>query len=44
VSHLIGNRASFLRTKAPMLRVPDKLSGWHSQDLSTKSSSEQRSI
>ena len=20
-------------TKAPMLRVPDKLSGWHSQDL-----------
>jgi hypothetical protein len=33
VSHLIGNRASFLCTKAPMLRVPDKLSGWHSQDL-----------
>jgi hypothetical protein len=32
VSHLIGNRASFLCTKAPMLRVPDKLSG-HSQDL-----------
>jgi hypothetical protein len=29
VSHLIGNRASFLCTKAPMLRVPDKLSGWH---------------
>ena len=24
VSHLIGNRASFLCTKAPMLRVPDK--------------------
>src|SRR6266487_1013273 len=33
VSHLIGNRASFLCTKAPMLRVPDKLSRWHSQDL-----------
>src|SRR5262249_14649685 len=32
VSHLIGNRASFLCTKAPMPRVPDKLSG-HSQDL-----------
>jgi hypothetical protein len=30
VSHLVGNRASFLCTKAPMLRVPDKLSGWHS--------------
>jgi hypothetical protein len=23
VSHLIGNRASFLCTKAPMVRVPD---------------------
>src|SRR6266508_84965 len=33
VSHLIGNRASFLCTKAPMLRVPDKISRWHSQDL-----------
>src|SRR5262249_43871621 len=33
VGHLIGNRASFLCTKAPMLRVPDKLSGWHFQDL-----------
>ena len=32
VGHLIGNRASFLCTKAPMLRVPNKLSG-HSQDL-----------
>ena len=31
--HLIGNRASFLCTKAPMLRIPDELSGWHSQDL-----------
>jgi hypothetical protein len=30
-SHLIGNRASFLCTKAPMLRVPDKLSSWHSR-------------
>jgi len=30
VSHrLIGNRASFLRTKAPMLRVPDELSRRH---------------
>src|SRR5215469_11500978 len=29
VSHLIDNRASFLCTKAPMLRVPDKLSGGH---------------
>src|SRR5262249_9499820 len=33
VSHLIGNRASFLCTKAPMLRVRDKLSGWHGQRL-----------
>src|SRR5262249_6226372 len=33
VSHLIGNRPSFLCTKAPMLRIPDELSGWHSQDL-----------
>src|SRR5215510_4311408 len=33
VGHLIGNRASFLCTKAPMLRIPDKLSGWHFQDL-----------
>src|SRR5262249_21735411 len=32
VGHLIGNRASFLCTKAPMLRVPDEFSGWHSQD------------
>jgi hypothetical protein len=23
VSHLIGNRASFLCTKAPMLRIPE---------------------
>jgi hypothetical protein len=22
VGHLVGNRASFLRTKAPMLRIP----------------------
>src|SRR5262249_46576362 len=29
VSHLIDNRASFLCTRAPMLRVPDKFSGWH---------------
>src|SRR6516225_3199251 len=29
VSHLIGNRASFLCTKAPMLRGHDKVSGWH---------------
>src|SRR5215813_9091235 len=42
--HLIGNRASLLCTKAPMLRIPDKLFLWHSQDLSTKSSLEQRSI
>src|SRR5215467_9622449 len=27
--HLIGNRASFLCTEAPMLRVPDELAGWH---------------
>jgi hypothetical protein len=33
VGHLIGNRASFLCTKAPMLRVLDELSGWHSEDL-----------
>src|SRR5262249_8227928 len=26
---LIGNRASFLCTEAPMLRVPDECSGWH---------------
>src|SRR5215831_10684001 len=31
--HLISNRASFLCTKAPMVRVPDELFGWHSQDL-----------
>src|SRR5262249_36467464 len=29
VGHLIGNRAGFLCTKAPMLRVPDELAGWH---------------
>src|SRR5499433_3085232 len=29
VNHLIGNRPSFLCTKAPMLRDHDKLSGWH---------------
>src|SRR6516165_10931292 len=29
VCHLIGNRASFLCTKPPMLRVPDERSGWH---------------
>src|SRR5215831_11141800 len=29
VSHLIGNRASFLCTKAPMLRVSGERSGWH---------------
>src|SRR5215831_14855463 len=29
VSHLIGNRASFPCTKAPTLRVPDKVSEWH---------------
>src|SRR5262249_32289441 len=28
VNHLIGNRARFLCTKAPMRRVPE--SGWHS--------------
>jgi len=33
VSHLIGNCASFLCTNAPMPRVPDKVSEWHSQDL-----------
>ena len=33
VSHLIGNRASFLCAKAPMVRIPNELSGWHSQDL-----------
>src|SRR5215469_2698713 len=31
--HLIGNRASFLCAKAPMVRIPNELSGWHSQDL-----------
>src|SRR5262245_14627670 len=31
VNHLIGNRASFLCTKAPMRSVPE--SGWHSQVL-----------
>src|SRR5262245_43340502 len=35
VSHLIGNRPSFLCTKAPMLRVPDKPSGSHSQSNRT---------
>ena len=29
VCHLIGSRASFLCTEAPILRVPDELSGWH---------------
>src|SRR5262249_8821008 len=29
VSHLIGNRASLLCTKAPMLRGHNKVSGWH---------------
>src|SRR5215813_3945542 len=29
VGHLVGNRASFLCTKAPMRRVPDELSRWH---------------
>jgi hypothetical protein len=29
VGHLIGNRASFLCTEAPMVRVPDELAGWH---------------
>src|SRR5215467_12456427 len=33
VSHLIGNHASFLCTKAPMLRIPDELSGWHGHRL-----------
>jgi hypothetical protein len=33
VSHLVGNRAGFLCTKAPMLRIPYELFGWHSQDL-----------
>jgi hypothetical protein len=33
VSHLVGNRAGFFCTKAPMLRIPYELSGWHSQDL-----------
>jgi hypothetical protein len=28
VGHLVGNRASFLCTEAPMLRVPDELAGW----------------
>src|SRR5262249_30281757 len=27
VGHLIGNRASFLSTKAPLCRIPDELSG-----------------
>jgi hypothetical protein len=27
--HLIGNRASFLCTKAPMIRIPNQLSGYH---------------
>src|SRR5262245_58646416 len=36
VGHLIGNRASFLGSEAPMLRIPDECSGWHSQD-STRS-------
>src|SRR5262245_17011664 len=40
VGHLIGNRASFLCTKAPMLRVTDELSGWHGH-WTTKSSLEQ---
>jgi hypothetical protein len=35
VSHLVGNCAGFLCTKAPMLRIPYELSGWHSQDLKT---------
>ena len=43
VRHLIANRASFLCTEAPMLRVPDGRSGWHGQ-WTTKSSLEQRSI
>jgi hypothetical protein len=29
VGHVIGNRASFLCTEAPMLRVPNELSRWH---------------
>src|SRR5262249_6162511 len=29
VGHLIGNRASFLCTEAPMLRVPEELAGGH---------------
>src|SRR5215469_10692092 len=29
VTHLVGNRASFLCTKAPMLRVPHECSGYH---------------
>ena len=33
VGHLIGNRASFLCTKAPMLRVPDELSRRQSHQL-----------
>src|SRR5262245_32170753 len=33
VCHLIGNRACFLCTKAPIPRVPHQLSGWHYQDL-----------
>ena len=44
VSHLIGNRASFLCTKAPMLRGHDKLSRWHAQCPARKSALEQRSI
>jgi hypothetical protein len=32
VCRLVGNRASFFSTKAPMVRVPNELSGWHSQD------------
>jgi hypothetical protein len=31
MSHLIGNRASFLCTKAPMLRIPDEPFRWHSE-------------
>jgi len=30
VGHLIGNRASFLCTKAPMCRAQGELSDWHS--------------
>jgi hypothetical protein len=37
VCHLVCNGASFLSTEAPLCRVPDKLSGCHSQELPRRS-------